>query len=51
MALVSTVRPPQSDDRMTVMIVELGVVVRLVIAEYLRDCGCRVIEGAGADDV
>lgn len=33
------------------MMVEPDVVVRMVIAEHLRDCGYRVIEGVSADDV
>ncbi len=33
------------------MVVEPDVLVRSVIAEYLRDCGYRVIEGVAAHDV
>jgi CheY-like chemotaxis protein len=39
------------DATKTVMMVEPDVVVRMVIAEHLRDCGYRVIEGVSADDV
>jgi DNA-binding response OmpR family regulator len=35
----------------TVMVVEPDVLVRMELAEYLRDCGYKVIEGAGAKDV
>jgi CheY-like chemotaxis protein len=35
----------------TIMMVEPDVVVRMVIAEHLRDCGYRVIEGVAARDV
>jgi CheY-like chemotaxis protein len=34
----------------TVLVVEDEVLLRLVIAEYLRDCGYRVIEAADADE-
>jgi DNA-binding response OmpR family regulator len=35
----------------TVMVVEPDVLVRLVIAEYLRDCGYKVIEAVGSSEV
>src|SRR5579859_2973752 len=35
----------------TVMVVEPDVLVRMVIADYLRDCDYRVIEGVAAEDV
>jgi CheY-like chemotaxis protein len=34
----------------TILVVEDEVLVRLVIAEYLRDCGYRVFEAAHADE-
>jgi CheY-like chemotaxis protein len=34
----------------TVLVVEDEVLIRLVIAEYLRDCGYKVIEAANADE-
>ena len=34
----------------TVLVVEDEILLRLVIAEYLRDCGYRVIEAADADE-
>jgi CheY-like chemotaxis protein len=34
-----------------VMVVEPDVLVRMSIAEYLRDCGYQVIEGVSATDV
>ena len=34
----------------TVLVVEDEVLLRLVIAEYLRDCGYKVIEAADADE-
>ena len=34
----------------TVLVVDGEVLVRMVIAAYLRDCGYRVIEAAGADE-
>lgn len=33
------------------MVVEPEVLVRLVVAEYLRDCGYKVIEAMAANDV
>ena len=35
----------------TILVVEPDILVRMVIADYLRDCGYRVIEGVSADDV
>lgn len=37
-------------DRLTVMVVESDILVRMVLAEYLRDCGYKVIEGSCAED-
>jgi CheY-like chemotaxis protein len=34
----------------TILVVEDEVLIRLVIAEYLRDCGYRVFEAADADE-
>lgn len=34
----------------TILVVEDEVLIRLVIAQYLRDCGYRVIEAAHADE-
>lgn len=34
----------------TILVVEDEVLIRLVIAEYLRDCGYRVIEAVDADE-
>lgn len=34
----------------TVLVVENDVLIRLVIAGYLRDCGLRVIEAANAEE-
>jgi CheY-like chemotaxis protein len=39
------------DDIKTIMMVEPDVVIRMVIAEHLRDCGYRVIEGVAAQDL
>jgi len=35
----------------TVMVVEPDVLVRMVIAEYLRDCGYKVIEAVGSTEL
>lgn len=34
----------------TILVVEDEVLIRLVIAQYLRDCGYRVVEAAHADE-
>jgi DNA-binding NtrC family response regulator len=34
----------------TILVVEDEVLIRLVIAQYLRDCGYRIIEAAHADE-
>jgi DNA-binding response OmpR family regulator len=34
----------------TVMVVDADVLVRMTISAYLRDCGYRVVEAAGADE-
>jgi DNA-binding response OmpR family regulator len=39
------------NEQKVVMVVELDVLVRMVIAEYLRECGYKVIEGSAAKDV
>jgi DNA-binding response OmpR family regulator len=36
---------------LTVIVVEPDILARMVIAEYLRECGYKVVEGATADDV
>jgi len=41
----------ETDQSKTVMMLEPEVVIRMVIAEHLRDCGYRVIEGVAAQDV
>ncbi len=40
--------PPQPME--TILVVEDEVLVRIVIAQYLRDCGYRVIETVNADE-
>jgi DNA-binding response OmpR family regulator len=39
-----------AETQPTVMVVDGEVLVRLAIAGYLRDCGYRVVEAAGADE-
>ena len=41
---------PASQPPQTVLVVEDEVLIRLVIAEYLRECGYRVHEAANADE-
>jgi CheY-like chemotaxis protein len=38
------------DARQTVLVVDDEVLIRMVISEYLRGCGYRVIEAASADE-
>jgi DNA-binding response OmpR family regulator len=44
---------PGSDDSTstTILVVDPDILVRMVIADYLRDCGYKVVEGVSADDV
>lgn len=35
----------------TILVVEPDILVRMVIADYLRDCGYKVVEGVSADEV
>ena len=37
--------------RSTILVVDPDILVRMVIASYLRDCGYRVLEGVTAADV
>src|SRR5215471_3849163 len=41
---------PKSEFTQTVLVVEDEVLIRMVIAEYLRNCGFKVIEAANADE-
>jgi len=44
----------RSSDKVTpsrVLVVEPDILVRMIIADYLRDCGYKVFEGVTADDV
>ncbi len=41
---------PATPSPQTVLVVEDEVLIRLVIAEYLRECGYRVHEAASADE-
>jgi DNA-binding response OmpR family regulator len=44
---------PQRDDASagTILVVESEILVRMVIASYLRECGYKVLEGISAADV
>jgi DNA-binding response OmpR family regulator len=50
-ARFSAVALSAMEKKRTVMVVELDVLVRMTVAEYLRDCGYTVIEGVAAHDV
>jgi len=44
----------RSSDEVTpsrVLVLEPDILVRMIIADYLRDCGFKVFEGVPADDV
>ena len=41
---------PESPPPQTILVVEDEVLIRLVIADYLRECGYRVHEAASADE-
>jgi CheY-like chemotaxis protein len=43
-------RPQGEKSQETVLVVEDDVLVRMPIAQYLRDCGYRVIEAVSADE-
>jgi CheY-like chemotaxis protein len=43
-------RPESTDGAETVLVVEDEVLIRMVISEYLRGCGYKVIEAANADE-
>ena len=42
--------PSRSEKVPTILVVDDEVLVRVVIAEYLRDCGYRVVEAGSAED-
>lgn len=44
---------PNSDDApsATIFVVDGDILVRMVIADYLRDCAYKVVESVNADDV
>lgn len=51
-------KPPTTDNpdskippALTIMVAEPDVLARMVLAEYLRDCGYNVIEAVSAEDV
>jgi CheY-like chemotaxis protein len=45
------VKPSSGDATSAVIfVVEPDILVRMVIADYLRDCGYKVVEGVSADD-
>jgi DNA-binding response OmpR family regulator len=42
---------PSNTDAPTILWVEEDILVRMLVAEYLRRCGYRVIEGVSAEEV
>lgn len=51
MSTASTILTPQSDAPLhTVLVVEDEVLIRLVVADYLRECGYRVYEAVDAGE-
>jgi CheY-like chemotaxis protein len=47
---VNPAQPKSAPAAETVLVVEDEVLVRVVIAEYLRGCGFKVVEAANADE-
>lgn len=48
----TTVKPFKGEPRSnTIIVVEPDVLARMVLAEYLRECGYRVVECANGEDV
>lgn len=48
----TTVKPFKGEPRSnTIIVVEPDVLARMVLAEYLRECGYRVVECGNAEDV
>jgi len=45
------VEPCSGDATSVIFVVEPDILARMVIADYLRDCGYKVVEGVNADDV
>jgi CheY-like chemotaxis protein len=43
-------RPEEAETRCTILVVEDEVLVRMMIADQLRDAGYTVVEAAGADE-
>jgi DNA-binding response OmpR family regulator len=43
-------RRNRASERTTVLVLEPDILVRMAVADYLRDCGYKVIEGATSDD-
>jgi CheY-like chemotaxis protein len=41
----------QTPPAQTILVMEPDVLVRMVIADYLRECGYKVVEGTSADEV
>ena len=46
-----SVEPSSDTTSATIFVVDPDILVRMVIADYLRECGYRVVEGVNADDV
>ena len=40
-----------SPAQSTILVVEPDILVRMAIADYLRECGYKVLEGVTAEDV
>lgn len=47
---MTTRERPDTEDSDVILIVEDEILIRMVIADYLRDCGYKVIEAASGDE-
>jgi DNA-binding response OmpR family regulator len=43
-------RSPAEDTRITILVIEPEIIVRMTVADYLRECGYKVVEGGTAED-
>ncbi len=49
--MTDTTLTPPADKSSTILVMEPDVLVRMTIADYLRECGYKVVESSSGDDV